>query len=105
MNDEQEEKEVQEPKQITTKDSVRILLKAFELAGIAGGYKINQMVSARSTKIFVNNGNQAKEDPTLAHYIEIAERKYVAENSPLILEDARFMLEKEIEEIRRLVNG
>ena len=97
MGDKQEQPQ---PKQIRVKDQVRILLKAFELAGIADRYE----KGPNGTRIFVDNGNQTKDDPTLTHYIAIAEKKYIEANSHLILEDARFMLEKEIEEIKVMVN-
>jgi hypothetical protein len=99
-----EEREEQEPKQITTKDSVRILLKAFELAGIAERYESTQEIQSRDTRIYINNGSEMREDPTLAHYIAIAEKKYIEKYSDSILDDARQMLEIEIDEIRRLVN-
>ena len=94
MTDKPEEKPV-EQKQTTTKDAIKIMLKALELAGIASSYRENM--------IFFNDGKDQTTDPTLTAYIKKAERDFVENHAPEIIEKAQGLLENEIGEIREML--
>jgi hypothetical protein len=100
-----EKQEQPQPKQTSVKDQVSVLIKAYELAGNATAVRTVVKELSRETIIYFDDGNSTTTNPTLAHYLAIAEKKFVEANSPLIIEDARFMLEKELDAIRGMVNG
>jgi hypothetical protein len=88
-----------EPKQTTTKDAIRIMLKAFDLAEEATGYKEAEKV----TMIYFNNGENQTTDPTLAAYIKKAEKMFIKQHGFAIIKEAKELLQIEIDEIRELL--
>jgi hypothetical protein len=101
-NNEEEAKE--QPKQTSVKDHVLILIKAHELAKIASSIKVNVIESDRETLIFFNDGKDTTTNPTLAHYLERAEKMVLADHPKEIIKTARQLLENEIESIKELLN-
>jgi hypothetical protein len=101
----EEKQEQPQPKQSSVKDQVSVLIKAYELAGIASDVRTVVNEKSRLTIILYNEGRDKAENPTLAYYIELAEKQFLRQHSKEIIEVARGELKKEIESIKELVNG
>jgi hypothetical protein len=89
-----------EQKQTATKDAVRVMLKALELAENADSYKESEK---GHINILVNNGKDKTNDPTLAAYIKKAEQAFIQKHAFAIIKDAKELLENEIGEIREML--
>lgn len=87
-------------KQTTAKDAIRIMLKSLELAENAHSYKESEK---GHINIFVNEGRDKTNDPTLAAYIKKAEKALVLACAESILQDAKVLLENEINDIRGML--
>ena len=101
MTEEKPETTEQERKQVSTTDSIKILIRSSKLAKTATGY--TAATAKRPGGIFFNDGNDRTTDPTLSAYIDRAEvgilEKYKAE----VIAEAGRLIDAELEAVRELL--
>lgn len=84
---------------INTKEHVKTLIEAGELARETTSYTRRK----HDTLIFFNQGNNQALNPTLAEYLFRAEKKVVSEMMGSIIQEAELMINEELTNIRELL--
>ena len=84
---------------INTKEHVKTLILAGELAGKTTSYARRK----NDTLIFTNQGNNQTTDPTLAEYLFRAEKKVVKDMMLEIIKEAKTMINDELTNIKELL--
>jgi len=105
MREEQEEpKEVkEEPKPIDFKQNILLLVNALEKSSTIDGYQVKEKNYPSDLKLFYNNKTMAMTNPTIVRYIAKAESRFIENNISAVIEMARSMIQKEVNEIKELL--
>lgn len=90
-----------EPAQTGTKERIEIMITALKLSEIATGYK--DQVGSNSAKIFIEQGREIKNDPTLYLYIKKAEKTIIKRYEQEIIEEAGSLIKSELDVVRELL--
>ena len=90
-----------EVKQTSTKDAIRIVIKAWILSKKATGYK--PKTATKKMVIYHDQGRAAADDPTLADYIEKAEKTVLRKYEKEIIKEAGKLIKAELDAVRELL--
>ena len=101
MTEEKPEITEQERKQVSTTDSIKILIRSSKLAKTATGY--TAATQHRVAGIFINAGNEKTTDPVLSSYIAMAEPVILKRHEPEVMAEAERLIDAELEAVKELL--